>query len=103
MMKYYALLQNIYSEEYHIREYKKEYDYTDEKWKYYPVSRKMCCGEFVDNKFSSPLKIPVDGKNRHYFTDTEMRHICAEIGRRVCGQCVATLYASKDENGNWLF
>ena len=102
-MKYYALLQNTESEEYHIREYKKEYDYTDEKWKYYPVSKEMCCGELVDNKFTRPLKVTVQEKDRHFFTDEEMRHICADIGRRVCGQCVATLYASKDENGNWLF
>lgn len=103
MQKYYALVQNIESDEYHIREYEKKLDLTDKKYKFYPTSNKLQCGEEVISKYTKPISFDVGETKRRYFIGEEMRHICAEIGRQVCGQCVSTLYASKDEDGNWLF
>ena len=36
-----------------------------------------------------------DGKLYTYYDESTMRFLCAKVGRKVCGQCVATLYTTK--------
>lgn len=98
MIRYYALVQNKESGEYHIREYKERIDKNTGEVKHIPSSSKLQCGEYIDDKYTPALNMKMDdGKYHKYFGESGMRHLCADVGRRVCGQCVATLYASNDD------
>lgn len=101
MSEYYALVQNRESEEYHIREYKKKFEELTNSVHFIPVSDYLECGELMDEKYTKPIKqLWKDGKKYLYFREGDVRYVCANIGRQVCGRCVATLYASQDEDGN---
>lgn len=98
MIRYYALVQNKDSGEYHICEYEKRIDQNTGKEKYIPSSSKLQCGEYIDGKYTHALNMEgTDGKCYTYFRESGIRHLCAGVGRQVCGQCVATLYASNDD------
>jgi len=88
---FYALVQNVESEEYHIRQLVKKYDEDEKKYKYYYVSKYLECGDEVDEKYTKELVY----EERKFFAEDKMRYICYQLGRKVCGQCVATLYATK--------
>ena len=104
MLEYYAIVQNMESEEFHIQKFEKKIDRETKSIRFIPVTDYSECGEFMDKKYSSPIKqLWKDGKKYPYFKEDAMRYVCADIGRQVCGRCVSTLYASQDDDGNWLF
>lgn len=95
MRAYYALVKNTESEEYHLRSYRKVVNDATKEVKYKSISDCSECGEFIDEKFTGALlKEHVDGKKYTYYDEGGMRFLCAKVGRKVCGKCVATLYTT---------
>lgn len=93
MKIYFALVQNSESGEYHIRRYKM---IESPKKDFIPLSNDAECGEIIDEKFTTPVSCKwTNGKMYKYFPETSMRHVCDDVGRKVCGQCVSTLYTTQ--------
>lgn len=96
MAKFYALHKNNETEEYHIQEYKQIIDPITGEKNYKSVSKFCNCGAVRDTDYTSALKMKyTDGKLYTYYGEAAMRFLCAMVGRKACGQCVATLYTTK--------
>ena len=55
MLEYYAIVQNMESEEFHIQKYKKTIDRETKSIRFIPVTDYSECGEFMDKKYSSNI------------------------------------------------